>query len=201
MNPCALFWVMLGWVLLDLSTGGHSNWAWVLKRSCFMIWMCFLPQVVQLFAVFSNSFLNGSWSSYATCQGGAWCSFRPSLAYNDYVPLKHPIPEKQNIIIIYVHFLCYFCSCCHVSFLSRACSKIVNFHLFCMAIRLAFESWFIHDLTCLECLLISPFFWLASSIVQFMLKILIAHSLASVDVLGHFWVLQRNYIVILYLCA
>ena len=44
-----------------------------------------------------DSFLNGSWSMYALCWGGAKYSFTPFLASEENVPLRHPIPEETSL--------------------------------------------------------------------------------------------------------
>ena len=59
-----------------------------------------------------STFLNGSWSAYATLLGGAWYGQLPSLTCNFNVPLKHPIHQNTSLnllrmfCIIHQHAFC-----------------------------------------------------------------------------------------------
>ena len=65
-----------------------------------------------------------------------------------------------------MHFPCLLNTGCHVCFLSWACNKVVNFMCILWSMWTIFKSLFIHELLCLDCSLIYPFFELASFAVQ-----------------------------------
>ena len=97
------------------------------------------------------------------------------------------------------HLFCYLSTGFSVCLLSRACNKVITslFILYC--------KWIIF-LNFLYVGFILPRVLIDLSLLHLLLCIsdletLISHSLASLRVLDHFWVLQRNYMTILpFLC-
>ena len=133
---------MLGWALLDLSTGRQCHLIWVLKQSCCTTPMSHLFLVGQLFVVVAGILIL-PWMALemhiAHIGVGPGMALQPSLTCNKSMFLKHPILEK-NIIIIIVHFLCYHDTGCHVWFLFRVCNKVVScFCLFFIVSKLIFN--------------------------------------------------------------
>ena len=74
-------------------------------------------KIICCFCSHSNSSFSGFCSAEASLLSDAWCGWLPSFTHEEYLPSKHPIPEKRslnplcNLFVIVSLTLCQLYGC------------------------------------------------------------------------------------------